>query len=911
MMKTKRVAVHIMMMLAMVFIPVMGVAVASDSFDEEEIPVFLELIAQGDAHTEIFSEPDANSEIIGILGADDVVLALEPTEVLFPKLIDTTAWLRIRTAEQLDGYVASGQFQVAPMPEWAIEAARESAASASSEEFVNNLVDGSSVLTTIDPLDENELVDTDPELIAPPPAAPLVVQSMMDVSRINMRAEPNITGAVVDSVAPGEYVIVVEDFDAAREKIADAEGWLLVRNENDVEAYVAARFFDETDDMPEWATTGGNLPNYDQLIPQDATISTDIAPLSDLVFTEGVATTETEETGDVAGTSLDLSQELTSSLIPIRIFVDESVEITEAKLMLNGETLRRFDSPPFEYDLDTSLLSPGLYRLEFAITHAGDITTTTVSEYEFEVQLTNQLLDSEAPVVETAPANSNNFVVFASSHIAQLNGEAQAFDLQFSPEDGLSPLSSAVNTATIGGTKSLGEILSRTYDLLPPQVQEFLAKPRPVFSAIVIVILTLILLPQGIFTIYWLTYTWNNPEVRDAYRSPKEFAQPQYSFTALLPARREKDVIKDTIKAVNRINYPDHLKEILILIRDEDDDETIAKAKEAMAELNNERIRLVTFTDGPKNKPNGLNRGLRVASNDVVCIFDAEDEPHEDIYNVVNTVMQKENADVVQSGVQLMNFRSTWFSSFNVLEYFFWFKSGLHAFTREFKVTPLGGNTVFFKRELLQQIDGWDEQCLTEDADVGIRLTILGAKIQIVYDEKHATQEETPANVEQFIKQRTRWSQGFYQIFFKGDWLSLPTLTQKVAAVYILLNSLLQAATLLFIPLGLYISLTQTLPVPLALFSYLPIYILVIQLVINLIGIKEFTEAYEEKLPFLFRMKMALYYYPYQLLLAIAAMRAVYRFVIREQAWEKTSHANLHRQSQPTTSAVSSIPEGV
>ncbi|MCC7447076.1 MAG: glycosyl transferase, partial [Anaerolineae bacterium] len=161
---------------------------------------------------------------------------------------------------------------------------------------------------------------------------------------------------------------------------------------------------------------------------------------------------------------------------------------------------------------------------------------------------------------------------------------------------------------------------------------------------------------------------------------------------------------------------------------------------------------------------------------------------------------------------------------------------------------------------------------------------------------KHATQEETPHNVESFIKQRTRWSQGFYEIFFKGDWLKLPMLKQKITAIYILLNSLLQAAIMIFLPLGLYIALTQRVPVPIALISYFPIVLLFLQLITNLVGIREFTTAYGEKLPFGFSAKMAIFYYPFQLLLAFSAFRAVRRFLSKSNAWEKTAHSNLHRQ---------------
>jgi glycosyltransferase XagB len=438
-------------------------------------------------------------------------------------------------------------------------------------------------------------------------------------------------------------------------------------------------------------------------------------------------------------------------------------------------------------------------------------------------------------------------------------------------------------------------------------IKYFIIKPRPTASEGFIVVCLLLLLPQGIFTVYWMLYAWNDPNKADRSQSPREYFQPQYSFTALLPARKEEAVIKDTIYALNAINYPDHLKEILVLVRDEDDDGTINKVNETIRELGNPRIRLVTFTDGPKNKPNGLNRGYKIASNDVVCIFDAEDEPHPDIYDIINTVMLRDGADVVQSGVQLMNFSSNWFSALNCLEYFFWFKSGLHLFTNILNVTPLGGNTVFFKREWLEQVNGWDEGLLTEDADIGIRMTLQGAKIQVVYDAKHVTQEETPANADQFIKQRTRWSQGFYEIFFKFDWLKLPTLKQKLGAIYILLNPIIQAAMIFYLPIGIFVALTQQVALGLAIASYIPLGILIVELLITLAGIREFVAAYDKRLPKYFTLKMMVAYYPFQLMLASASFRACYRFLKGQSAWEKTTHTNLHRK----TSHAEARPEAV
>lgn len=649
----------------------------------------------------------------------------------------------------------------------------------------------------------------------------------------------------------------------------------------------------------------------------------EISPLNNEIMALGLLPapdkafmTETEE---LAMTFDELSGALNSEVYPVSINV-EDLEVTSAILEINGKEVATFLDAPFMYDLDAAKLEEGFYTLKITVQNAAGLLSSDSIEVEVVNVVTEtplspsvQTIDEEndaQPAPDRTGMRDQNVSLTTQQldtveageapltmRVILLEGEIQPLNFVFNSQQGLVHQPLVTDEGENNLFVDLATILAKPFELIPEPVRAALTAQHPTFWSIVVIIMTVVLLPQGIFTIYWMLYTWNNPEVAEKYSSPKEYTTPQYSFTALLPARKEKDVIEATIRAVDRIDYPDELKEVLVLIRDEDDDETIEVTKRTIEEIGKDNIRLITFTDGPKNKPNGLNRGLKVATKDVVCIFDAEDEPHMDLYNIVNTVMKRDHADVVQSGVQLMNFDSNWFSALNCLEYYFWFKSGLHCFTHQFNVTPLGGNTVFIKRDWLERAGGWDMYGLTEDADIGIRLTEMGAKIQIVYDEKHVTQEETPANVESFIKQRTRWMQGFYEIFFKGDWRRLPSLKQKITSIYILLNSLMQALTVLFLPLGMYIALTQRIDVPVALMSYIPIFILIVQMMISLVGIREFTLAYNKRLPLFFRLKMILWYYPFQLLLAWSAARAVRRFVNKQNAWEKTDHANLHRQS--------------
>lgn len=408
-----------------------------------------------------------------------------------------------------------------------------------------------------------------------------------------------------------------------------------------------------------------------------------------------------------------------------------------------------------------------------------------------------------------------------------------------------------------------------------------------------IVLLSLLLTVQGILTLIQMVYSWQDPEKVAENKSPLRFAEPKYSFTALIPARHEENVIAHTIKAIAGITYPEYLKETLILCR-YDDYRTILKAQKAIDEVKLPNIHVVTFDGDIVNKPHALNIGLKRAEKDIVVVFDAEDEPHRDIYKIVNTVLVRDNPDVIQSGVQLMNFRSNWFSTLNVLEYFFWFKSSLQFFAN-LGFILLGGNTVFIKKYWLRHVGGWDEACLTEDADLGIRLSITKAKMKVIYDELHTTREETPGSVSSFIKQRTRWNQGFLQVFFKGDWLKLPKLSQKLIAAYSLTWPIVQALLFIITPLSIYSAVELDMPVWVTILSSLPLYILMLQFVTYNIGLFEFTRDYRKKYPFWMPLKLLVTFYPFQVLLGVSTLRAALRMLFRVKGWEKTTHTNAHR----------------
>src|SRR5258708_25290040 len=79
------------------------------------------------------------------------------------------------------------------------------------------------------------------------------------------------------------------------------------------------------------------------------------------------------------------------------------------------------------------------------------------------------------------------------------------------------------------------------------------------------VTLSLLLTIQSVYTLYIMLYTWDRPEAYRRAKAPARFRPPQKSFTVMLPARHEEEVIQTTIERVVRAHYPLSLLEVAVI----------------------------------------------------------------------------------------------------------------------------------------------------------------------------------------------------------------------------------------------------------------------------------------------------------------------------------------------------------
>lgn len=403
-------------------------------------------------------------------------------------------------------------------------------------------------------------------------------------------------------------------------------------------------------------------------------------------------------------------------------------------------------------------------------------------------------------------------------------------------------------------------------------------------------LITFILAFNATATLGWMLYAWRDEESYSKTSFPTYTGSEEVSISLLIPARHEEAVLGDTIARVAESNYKNF--EVLVIIGH--DDPVTEKVARDAASRSAKNVRVIIDHSVPKTKPSALNTGLTHCSGELVGIIDAEDEVSKDLLSVINATYQVNGSDVIQGGVQLINFRSTWFSLRNCLEYYLWYRSRLHWQAKKGFI-PLGGNTVFIRRSILPSVGGWDSSCLTEDCDLGIRLGVKSAKITVGHSADVSTLEETPLKLGTFIRQRTRWSQGFLQVYKKGEWKDLPTWRDRMLARYTLATPFLQSMnTFSFILaiLGvLYLSIGENQ----AMFMFLPLLLLLLTVVFELITVAEMGFEFERKIRIRDYIILIASLIPYQLVLSWSALVAVARQMAGRTEWHKTSHVGAHR----------------
>jgi len=238
-----------------------------------------------------------------------------------------------------------------------------------------------------------------------------------------------------------------------------------------------------------------------------------------------------------------------------------------------------------------------------------------------------------------------------------------------------------------------------------------------------------------------------------------ERSLPVYSI--LLPMYHEAATLPHIAQALRSIDYPLSKLDIKLIL-EEDDDETIDKAKELGLEGIFEIIRVPDSL--PKTKPKACNYALHFCRGELATIYDGEDAPEPDQLKKIVIAFRKapENTGVIQARLNYFNVAENWLTRMFTMEYSLWFDFYLPALDALRIPIPLGGTSNHFKMHVLREMEGWDPYNVTEDCDLGVRLTQKGYRVGVV---NSTTFEEANNSIPNWIRQRSRWLKGYMQSY--------------------------------------------------------------------------------------------------------------------------------------------------
>ena len=239
----------------------------------------------------------------------------------------------------------------------------------------------------------------------------------------------------------------------------------------------------------------------------------------------------------------------------------------------------------------------------------------------------------------------------------------------------------------------------------------------------------------------------------------KEIEDPEYDdlVSVIIPAKNEENVIGRCLDSIINQSY----KNIeVIVVEDGSIDNTLKICKEY--EKKDSRIKCF-HRNISNGKPSALNFALKQVKGTIVATFDADSVLEKDTIMNAITEMHSRNLDALQGENYPINSKENLITRMSVIDHGM-IKLALSGRNALELFLPLGGSNQYFKKEILEKLNGWNEDYLTEDLEISLRMNIK--KMKIEYSPDVRCGQETPSSLREFRKQRTRWYRGYHQVLF-------------------------------------------------------------------------------------------------------------------------------------------------
>ena len=235
----------------------------------------------------------------------------------------------------------------------------------------------------------------------------------------------------------------------------------------------------------------------------------------------------------------------------------------------------------------------------------------------------------------------------------------------------------------------------------------------------------------------------------------------------LVAARDEENVIERLVERLFNLDYPTNKLNIYI-IYDGSSDKTPLILERLSREFDKLKI-ISRSANAGGGKSGALNYALKFTYGEWLLILDADAQLKKDTLPRLFNFVNEGSWSAVQLRKSVINVSKNFLTTCQSMEMAMdaIFQYGRLSVAG---VSELRGNGQLINKEVLLKCGSFNEDTVTDDLDLSLRLLLAKAKIGILWDPP--VMEEAVENISALFSQRQRWAEGGLQRFFDyGDQL--------------------------------------------------------------------------------------------------------------------------------------------
>lgn len=274
------------------------------------------------------------------------------------------------------------------------------------------------------------------------------------------------------------------------------------------------------------------------------------------------------------------------------------------------------------------------------------------------------------------------------------------------------------------------------------------------------------LVSWGVWLVLGLTSLLSIQALRVLFARPRPVPSPLSEETRsnwplvslLVAAKNEEAVIARLVRNLCNLDYPVDRYEVWVI-----DDRSTDKTPLMLEQLAKEYSQLKVLRRGAGaggGKSGALNQVLPLTKGEFVAVFDADAQVTPDLLRRVLPLFERQMVGAVQVRKAIANASLNFWTKGQAAEMALdsYFQQQRTAITG---IGELRGNGQFVRRAALDRCGGWNEETITDDLDLTLRLHLDHWDIDFL--NIPAVQEEGVTSAIALWHQRNRWAEGGYQ----------------------------------------------------------------------------------------------------------------------------------------------------